>query len=141
MNIYIVVLEHYDQSTIIGVDADPQVAIDFANEAMSQPKVNKFNKSSVCAVYEWQMGERFAIKEPVYTAEIKPEKPKFVIPEADSEEWRKEKERIELFRLGWQRRNMRILDAAGCPMWLSKWRCKPLVGWGGLLVALTEGDE
>jgi hypothetical protein len=50
-------------------------------------------------------------------------------------------ERIELFRLGWHRRSMRILDAAGCPMWLNKWRCKPPVGWGALLMALTEGDE
>jgi len=29
-----------------------------------------------------------------------------------------------LLKLGWKRRNALILDMAGCPMWLNKWRCR-----------------
>jgi hypothetical protein len=34
-------------------------------------------------------------------------------------------ERIRMFRLGWRRRSMLILDAAGTPRWLSRWLCRP----------------
>jgi hypothetical protein len=44
----------------------------------------------------------------------------------------------EMFWLGWHRRSMIILDNAGCPMWLNRWRCKPPKGWGAMLGKLLD---
>ena len=50
-------------------------------------------------------------------------------------------ERFGLFRLGWKRRSMMLLDAAGCPWWIIKRRCPTSDCWGTLLIALTGGEE
>lgn len=34
-------------------------------------------------------------------------------------------ERLKVFVKGWQRKSIMLLDLAGCPYWLIKWRCKP----------------
>lgn len=53
------------------------------------------------------------------------------------------KQRIFDFVLGWRRRSGMILDGAGCPRWLSGWRCKPphelANRWGTILTILTLG--
>lgn len=33
-------------------------------------------------------------------------------------------ERLRMFRLGYRRRSMLILDAAGTPLWLNRWICR-----------------
>ena len=48
---------------------------------------------------------------------------------------------ISLFILGWRRRSLLILDAAGCPARLARWRCPTLRNWGKVLHELTGGDE
>jgi hypothetical protein len=45
----------------------------------------------------------------------------------------------ETFWIGWKRRSAIILDSAGCPIWLNRWRCgRPPKGWGRLLTELTD---
>jgi len=68
MNIYIIVLEYYDESEIIGVESMLPKAIGLADGMVAKSEVHKL---SVCAVYEWQIGERFASKLPVYQTEPK----------------------------------------------------------------------
>ena len=51
-------------------------------------------------------------------------------------------ERFEYMRLGWRRRSMLLLDAAGCPGWLLNRRCPPIelpdgMKWGDLLYMLN----
>ena len=46
--------------------------------------------------------------------------------------------RLALFLRGWRRRSAMLLDAAGCPPWLWKWRCPVIRGWGTML---QEADD
>jgi hypothetical protein len=60
-------------------------------------------------------------------------------------------ERLRMFRLGWQRRSMLILDAAGTPLWLNRWLCRPtkqeqrawaeLSRWAAEQEPIEEGEE
>ena len=43
-----------------------------------------------------------------------------------------------VFRLGWRRRSAMILDNAGCPGWLIRWRCPVPRGWGRALEELVR---
>ena len=47
---------------------------------------------------------------------------------------------IKMFLMGWKRRSAIIMDNAGSPIWLTKWRCPTLRGWGTLLIELTGGE-
>ena len=40
---------------------------------------------------------------------------------------------LKTFVAGWRRRSAMLLDAAGCPRWLVRWRCPGLKGWGAFL--------
>lgn len=33
-------------------------------------------------------------------------------------------ERLSIFARGWQRKSLLMLDVAGCPRWLARWRCR-----------------
>ena len=46
--------------------------------------------------------------------------------------------RLALFLRGWRRRSAMLLDAAGCPPWLWKWRCPVIREWGTML---QEADD
>ena len=37
-----------------------------------------------------------------------------------------------LFRTGWRRRSALMLNTAGCPHWLIRWRCGVII-WGDVL--------
>ena len=39
---------------------------------------------------------------------------------------------LSLFLRGWRQRSVSNLDAAGCPHWLIRWRCRVIV-WGDIL--------
>lgn len=45
------------------------------------------------------------------------------------------------FLLGWHRRSALILDYAGVPNWLIRWRCRPMRGWGTIVNALVAALE
>lgn len=38
--------------------------------------------------------------------------------------------RLKLFIVGWKRQSATMLDEAGCPIWLIKWRCPESPDWG-----------
>ena len=40
--------------------------------------------------------------------------------------------RLRAFILGWRRRSAMLLDEAGCPGWLIRWRCPVPQAWGDL---------
>ena len=45
------------------------------------------------------------------------------------------------FLLGWRRRSALILDHAGAPCGLIRWRCRPMRGWGTVLRDLVDALE
>ena len=49
--------------------------------------------------------------------------------------------RLGMFLLGWQRRSAMILDNAGAPRWLIRWRCPKATGWGAVLDVLARDIE
>lgn len=45
----------------------------------------------------------------------------------------------DMFISGWNRRSRRLLDSAGCPIWLAEWRCGDVpMSWGSVLYALAD---
>ena len=44
--------------------------------------------------------------------------------------------RLQAFLLGWRQRSAMLLDEAGCPEWLIRWRCPVPISWGDAMVLL-----
>lgn len=45
----------------------------------------------------------------------------------------------DMFMSGWNRKSRRLLDSAGCPIWLAEWRCGDVpASWGSVLYALAD---
>jgi len=42
------------------------------------------------------------------------------------------RQRLQVLILGWKRRSAMLLNEAGCPRWLIRWRCPVPVGWSDL---------